>query len=47
VHAYRDVLPRAELDVGAAVEAVRGVCDDVRDRGDVAVKEATARFDRV
>ncbi|MDQ1631999.1 MAG: histidinol dehydrogenase [Frankiaceae bacterium] len=45
--AYRDVLPRAVLDVGAAVEVVRGVCDDIRERGDVAVREATARFDRV
>lgn len=41
------VLPRAELDVAAAVEQVRPVVEDVRDRGAVAVREATARFDGV
>ena len=41
------MLPRAALDVGAAVETIRPVCDDVRDRGDAAVREATARFDKV
>jgi histidinol dehydrogenase len=46
-HSYRGVLPRAALDVAAAVDAVRPVCDDVRDRGDAAVRDATARFDRV
>ncbi len=43
----RAVLPRAALDVEAAVEAVRPVCADVRARGDDAVREWTARFDRV
>jgi histidinol dehydrogenase len=43
----RDVLPRASLDVGAAVEAVRPVCADVRHRGDAAVLDATERFDGV
>ena len=43
----RDVLPRAGLDVAAAVEAVRPVCDDVRSRGDLAVREATKRFDGI
>ncbi len=46
-HGYRGVLPRAALDVAAAVEAVRPVCDDVRDRGDAAVRDATSRFDGV
>ena len=41
------VLPRAELDVAAAVEAVRPVCEDVRERGAVAVREHTLRFDKV
>jgi histidinol dehydrogenase len=41
------VLPRAELDVEAAVAAVRPVCDDVRARGAAAVREHTARFDGV
>jgi histidinol dehydrogenase len=43
----RGVLPRAALDVGAAVEVVRPVVDDVRERGLAAVIEATARFDGV
>jgi histidinol dehydrogenase len=41
------VLPRAELDVAAAVEAVRPICEDVRQRGAAAVREYTARFDGV
>jgi len=43
----RGVLPRAALDVGAAVELVRPVVQDVRDRGLPAVLAATARFDGV
>jgi histidinol dehydrogenase len=43
----RGVLPRAALDVAAAVEVVRPVVDDVRDRGLPAVLSATARFDGV
>jgi histidinol dehydrogenase len=39
------VLPRAELDVEAAVDAVRPICEDVRRRGAAAVREYTARFD--
>ncbi len=42
-----DLLPRAELDVEAAVAAVRPICDDVRSRGAAAVREHTARFDGV
>ncbi|HUY46878.1 MAG TPA: histidinol dehydrogenase [Streptosporangiaceae bacterium] len=41
------VLPRARLDVEAAVEKIRPICDDVRRRGAVAVREYTARFDGV
>ena len=41
------LLPRAALDVGAAVEQVRPVVEAVRDRGAAAVREATARFDGV
>ena len=44
---YRDVLPRAALDIEAAVEAVRPLCDDVRRRGAAAVLELTERFDGV
>ncbi|MGO2063184.1 MAG: histidinol dehydrogenase [Microbacteriaceae bacterium] len=40
-------LPRAELSVEDAAETVRPVCDDVRDRGGVAVREITKRFDGV
>ncbi len=43
----RALLPRAALDVAAAVEQVRPVVEDVRDRGAAAVREATARFDGV
>ncbi len=43
----RDVLPRAALDVEAALEAVRPICDDVRHRGAVAVREISRRFDGV
>jgi histidinol dehydrogenase len=41
------VLPRAELDIEAAVGLVRPICDDVRHRGAAAVRDYTARFDRV
>ena len=41
------VLPRATLDVAAAAEQIRPVCDDVRQRGAAAVREYTARFDGV
>ncbi|WP_217136534.1 histidinol dehydrogenase [Leucobacter chinensis] len=40
-------LPRAELSVEDAAEAVRPVCDDVRERGGSAVREITKRFDGV
>lgn len=43
----RDVLPRADLDVEAALEMVRPLCEDVRHRGAAAVRELTARFDHV
>ncbi|MET8140229.1 histidinol dehydrogenase [Sphaerisporangium sp. NPDC005288] len=43
----RDVLPRAELDVEAALSKVRPLCDDVRHRGVAAVREWTSRFDGV
>ncbi|GLW63186.1 histidinol dehydrogenase [Actinomadura rubrobrunea] len=43
----RDVLPRAELDVEAALEKVRPICEDVRHRGAEAVREHTLAFDGV
>jgi histidinol dehydrogenase len=41
------VLPRAELDVEAALAVVRPICEDVRLRGAPAVREHTLRFDGV
>lgn len=41
------MLPRAELDVEAALEKVRPICEDVHHRGAEAVRELTARFDGV
>ncbi|AUG76656.1 histidinol dehydrogenase [Kitasatospora sp. MMS16-BH015] len=43
----RDVLPRAEFDVEAALEKVRPICEDVRHRGVTALIEITERFDGV
>jgi histidinol dehydrogenase len=40
-------LPRAAIDVEAAVEAVGPVVADVRARGDAAVRDASRRFDGV
>ena len=43
----RAVLPRAEYDVEAALDAVRPICDDVHDRGAQALYEYAERFDGV
>ena len=43
----RALLPRARLDVDAAIDAVRPVVDGVRARGAAAVIELTERFDGV
>ncbi len=43
----RHVLPRAQVDVHAALAAVTPVVDDVAARGYPAVRDATARFDGV
>jgi histidinol dehydrogenase len=43
----RAVLPRAELDVEAALEKVRPICEDVHHRGTEALIEITERFDGV
>ena len=43
----RGVVPRAALDVEAALATVRPICDDVRARGVAAVVEHTERFDGV
>ena len=47
VRAVRHALPRAEFDVAAAADQVRPVVDAVAERGAVAVREFTARFDGV
>jgi histidinol dehydrogenase len=41
------MLPRAALDVSAALDAVRPICADVRERGAAAVREYTQKFDGV
>ena len=41
------MLPRAELDVEAALARARPVCEDVRLRGAAAVRDYTLRFDGV
>ncbi|MFI6346897.1 histidinol dehydrogenase [Streptomyces sp. NPDC050560] len=45
--ALRDLLPRAELDVEAALEKVRPICDDVRHRGSAAVLDWGEKFDGI
>jgi len=44
---YRRLVPRAEFDVDAALEIVRPICDDVRERGEAAILEYSAQFDGV
>jgi len=44
---YRTLVPRADFDVEAALNVVRPICDDVRDRGVEAIAEYTERFDGV
>jgi histidinol dehydrogenase len=45
--ALRDLLPRAEFDVAAALEKVRPICEDVRHRGTAALIEYAEKFDGV
>lgn len=45
--ALRDLLPRAEFDVEAALATVRPICEDVRHRGSAAVIEWGEKFDGV
>jgi histidinol dehydrogenase len=45
--ALRDLLPRAEFDVQAALEKVRPICEDVHHRGSSAVIEWGEKFDGV
>lgn len=43
----RDLLPRAELDVEAALDKVRPICEDVHHRGTQALIDYARRFDGV
>ncbi|MEU6401824.1 histidinol dehydrogenase [Streptomyces sp. NPDC046985] len=45
--ALRDLLPRADFDVSAALEKVRPICEAVRHRGDAALIDFAERFDGV
>ncbi|MEU0666978.1 histidinol dehydrogenase [Streptomyces lavendulocolor] len=45
--ALRDLLPRAEFDVEAALEKVRPICEAVHHRGDAALIDYAERFDGV
>ncbi|MGW0734577.1 histidinol dehydrogenase [Streptomyces sp. NPDC002851] len=45
--ALRDLLPRAEFDVAAALDKVRPICEDVHHRGDAALIEYAKKFDGV
>ncbi|MFJ9550067.1 histidinol dehydrogenase [Streptomyces erythrochromogenes] len=45
--ALRDLLPRAEFDVEAALEKVRPICEDVHHRGTAALIEYAQKFDGV
>jgi histidinol dehydrogenase len=44
---YRAAVPRAEVDVEAALHAVRPICEAVRTRGVEAIQELSLRFDGV
>ena len=41
------LVPRAATDVSAALEVVRTLIDDVRERGEAALLDQAERFDRV
>ena len=45
--ALRDLLPRADFDVEAALEKVRPICEDVHHRGDAALIDYAEKFDGV
>jgi histidinol dehydrogenase len=44
---YRDVVPRADFDIEAAVPAVHAICEAVRTRGLEAILELSAQYDGV
>jgi histidinol dehydrogenase len=44
---YRTLVPHADFDVEAALQVVRPICADVRERGVAAIVEYSAKFDGV
>ncbi|MEO6470693.1 MAG: histidinol dehydrogenase [Aeromicrobium sp.] len=44
---YASAVPRADFDVAHAVEIIRPICEDVRERGEEAVLDAGERFDGI
>ena len=44
---YDFIMKRAELDITDQMKIAKEVSDDIRNRGDEAVLEYTAKFDRV
>jgi histidinol dehydrogenase len=44
---YSALIPRAESNIEAAVEVVRPICDDVRERGSAALRDHSRRLDGV
>jgi histidinol dehydrogenase len=44
---YRDVVPRADFDIEAAIPAVHAICESVRTRGLEAILEMSAKYDGV
>src|SRR3954452_19130910 len=44
---YRDVVPRADFDIEAAIPAVHAICEAVRTRGLEAILEMSQRYDGV
>ena len=44
---YRDVVPRADFDIEAAVPAVHAICEAVRTRGLEAILEMSEQYDGV
>src|SRR5829696_10324979 len=44
---YRTRVPRADFDVDAALDVVRPICEDVRERGVAAIVEYSSMFDGV
>lgn len=44
---FREVVPRADIDVAATQHVVKPICDDVRENGEAAIIRYSAEFDGV